>query len=249
VQQLFDLTGRVALITGGSRGLGRAIALGFASAGADVVIASRKFEACQAVANEITDLGRSALPYACHVGRWNELPGLVEAAYERFGRLDVLVNNAGKSPLYDDVSTISEELYDSVLNLNAKGPFRLATLVGARMMGAGGGSIINVSSIESIRPKPSSAPYAGAKAALNAMTIALAHAFGPSVRVNCLMPGPFRTDVSAAWDPEAIASMVAAHALGRVGDPAEIVGAALYLASDAASFTTGATIRVDGGVP
>ncbi len=248
--QLFDLTGRVALVTGGSRGLGREMVLAFARAGADVVVTSRKLDACERVAREVeATTGRNALAVACHVGHWDELPALVDAAYDRFGHVDVLVNNAGMSPLYDDLSEVSEGLVDSVLNLNLKGPFRLCALVGDRMMAAGRGSVINVSSTASIRPQPNAVPYAAAKAGLNALTEAFAHALGPTVRVNCLMPGPFRTDVTASWDLEQVDRGVQRHALRRIGESHEIVGAALFLASDASSFTSGAVLRVDGGIP
>jgi NAD(P)-dependent dehydrogenase (short-subunit alcohol dehydrogenase family) len=248
--ELFDLTGRVALVTGGSRGLGSVMVRAFAAAGADVVIASRKVENCLLLAKEIEETyGRRALPYGCHVGHWDELEGLVDAAYNEFGKVDVLVNNAGMSPTYDDVADISEKLWDTVVNINLKGPFRLMTLVGKRMVAAGRGSIINISSTGSIHPAPEYAPYSAAKAGLNAATIALAHAFGPSVRVNCIMPGPFRTDVTANWDWDAFNKNAQSHALKRVGEPEEIVGSALYLASDASSFTTGAVFPVDGGVP
>ena len=248
---LFDLKGRVALVTGGSRGLGRAMALGFARAGADVAIASRKLDACRAVAGEVEALGRRALAFACHVGRWGELDALTEAVYGRFGRVDVLVNNAGMSPVAPSSVETSEELYDKVLAVNLKGPFRLTALVGSRMAAAGGGSIINVSSVASIRPTPETAPYAAAKAGLNAITVAYAHEFGPRVRVNCIMAGPFATDASRLWiHGEAFREQARrAFALGRAGRPEEIVGTALYLASDASSFTTGAVIRVDGGAP
>ena len=248
--ELFDLTGRVALVTGGSRGLGREMVLAFAGAGADVVITSRKLDACERVAHEVRETtGRRALAYGCHVGHWDELPGLVDAAYETFGRVDVLVNNAGMSPLYDSALDVSESLFDSVVNLNLKGPFRLCALVGTRMVAAGRGSIINVSSTGSIRPGPTVIPYAAAKAGLNSMTEAYAQAFGPAVRVNCLMAGPFFTDISAAWDMEVTEREFLRHALRRGGRPHEIVGAALYLASDASSYTTGAVLRVDGGIP
>jgi NAD(P)-dependent dehydrogenase (short-subunit alcohol dehydrogenase family) len=248
--ELFDLTGRVALVTGGSRGLGRAMVHAFAAAGADVVITSRKIENCRELALEIEQTyGRRAFAYGCHVGRWDELDGLVDAAYTQFGRVDVLVNNAGMSPTYDDVSSISEKLWDSVFNINLKGPFRLTTMIGTRMVADGGGSVINISSIGAIHPAPEYAPYSAAKAGLNAATIALAHAFGPSVRVNCIMPGGFRTDVTADWDWDAYARTAQSFALKRIGEPEEIVGTALYLASDASSFTTGAVLPVDGGVP
>jgi NAD(P)-dependent dehydrogenase (short-subunit alcohol dehydrogenase family) len=244
----FDLSGRVALVTGGSRGLGRAMVLGFAEAGADVVIASRKREACEAVAREVEALGRAALPYACHVGHWAELDGLVDAAYERFGVVDVLVNNAGMSPLYPDPASVTEELYDKVLDVNLKGPFRLSALVGTRMVASGrGGSIINVSSIGAVRPAAHIVPYSAAKAGLNAMTQGFARAFGPTVRVNCIMPGSFMTDVTKAWDMDAFEEQAARFALQRGGEPDEIVGAALYFASDASSYTTGSILTVDGG--
>jgi NAD(P)-dependent dehydrogenase (short-subunit alcohol dehydrogenase family) len=247
---LFDLTGKVALVTGGSRGLGRAMAFGFARAGADVVVSSRKLDACEGTAKEIEDqTGRAALAYACHVAHWDELDGLVAAAYDRFGKIDVLVNNAGMSPLYDHVVNVTEDLYDKVLDVNLKGPFRLTALVGTRMAEGNGGSIINVSSVGAIRPGATIVPYSAAKAGLNAMTTAFAHAFGPKVRVNCIMPGGFMTDVTKAWDLEAFERGAQQFALKRGGEPEEIVGTALYLASDASSYTTGAVLRVDGGIP
>jgi len=245
---LFDLTGKVALITGGSRGLGRAMTLAFAAAGADVVIVSRKGDACDAVAAEVAALGRRALPYACHVGQWEQLDGLVEAAYRRFGKVDVLVNNAGMSPLYPSLVEVSEALWDKVLAVNVKGPFRLSALVGHRMAAGEGGSIINISSVAAVRPTPMETPYAAAKAGLNALTIAFAHAYGPKVRVNCIMAGPFLTDISKAWDLDALnAALATRAALQRAGNPEEIIGAALYFASAASSFTTGAVLQVDGG--
>ena len=153
LEKMFDLTGRVVIITGGSRGLGREMAFGCAYAGADVVIASRKLDACERTAAEIEKAtGRQAMPYPLHVGRWNEIEPFVEAVCDRFGAVDVLINNAGMSPLYGALSDVSEQLFDSVVNLNFKGPFRLSALVGERMAAAGRGSIINVSSSGSIRP-------------------------------------------------------------------------------------------------
>ncbi|MBV8303615.1 MAG: SDR family oxidoreductase [Acidimicrobiia bacterium] len=244
----FDLSGRVALVTGGSRGLGRSIVLGLAGAGADVVIASRKLDNCKAVAEEVeTTTGRSALPVACHVGRWGDLDGLVDAAYGRFGKVDVLVNNAGMSPLYPDLMSVTEELYDKVFAVNLKGPFRLAVLVGTRMVEQGSGSIVNVSSIGSLRPYGGIVPYAAAKAGVNTMTVGLAEAFGPTVRVNCVIPGSFRTDVVQYWDEATMQGAAERPDLKRIGEPDEIVGAVLYFASDASSYTTGALLRVDGG--
>jgi len=244
----FDLSGRVALVTGGSRGLGRSIVLGLAGAGADVVIASRKLDNCKAVAEEVeTTTGRSALPVACHVGRWGDLDGLVDAAYGRFGKVDVLVNNAGMSPLYPDLMSVTEELYDKVFAVNLKGPFRLAVLVGTRMVEQGSGSIVNVSSIGSLRPYGGIVPYAAAKAGVNTMTVGLAEAFGPTVRVNCVIPGSFRTDVVQYWDEATMQGAAERPDLKRIGEPDEIVGAVLYFGSDASSYTTGALLRVDGG--
>jgi NAD(P)-dependent dehydrogenase (short-subunit alcohol dehydrogenase family) len=248
IPEMFDLSGRVALVTGGSRGLGRAMVDGFAAAGADVVIASRNLESCEKAAAEVAAAtGRAALPYGVHVGRWGQLDGLVEAAYDRFGRVDILVNNAGMSPLYERIDTVTEELFDKVIGVNLKGPFRLAALVGTRMAAAGSGSIINISSAGAVRPRPEIVPYAAAKAGLNAMTVGLAQAFGPAVRVNAIQAGTFLTDVSRSWDADAFAARAQRFALRRGGQPEEIVGAALYLASDAASYTTGAILTVDGG--
>jgi NAD(P)-dependent dehydrogenase (short-subunit alcohol dehydrogenase family) len=246
----FSLADQVALVTGGSRGLGRAIAEGFARAGAHVVIASRDSAACAQAAAQIEALtGRAALPYAVHVGHWDELEPMIDTVYARFGRLDVLVNNAGMSPLYDSVQSISEELFNKVIDVNLKGPFRLAAVAGERMARAGGGSIINISSAGAVHPRPHILPYAAAKAGLNALTVGLAHAFGPAVRCNAILAGTFLTDVSKSWDPGAFAARAAGFALRRGGEPDEIVGAALYLASAASSYTTGALLTVDGGQP
>jgi NAD(P)-dependent dehydrogenase (short-subunit alcohol dehydrogenase family) len=247
--KLFDLTGKVALVTGGSRGLGREMVLAFARAGADVVISSRKLDACEATAKEVErETGRRALAVAAHAAKWNEVEALAERAYGEFGHVDVLVNNAGMSLLYDKVENVTEAMWDKVVDLNLKGPFRLTALVGSRMAAGRGGSIINVSSVAATRPTRDVIPYASAKAGLNAMTIGFAHAFGPKVRVNCIMPGPFLTDISHAWDMDAFNKRARMFIpLQRGGEPGEIVGAALYFASDASSYTTGAILGVHGG--
>jgi NAD(P)-dependent dehydrogenase (short-subunit alcohol dehydrogenase family) len=246
-RKLFDLTGRVALVTGGSRGLGREIVLAMAHVGADLVIASRKLDSCRLVAEEVeAETGRRAVPVAAHVGRWSEMDALVDAAYAAFGRVDVLVNNAGMSPTYPDLTAVSEELWDKTLGVNLKGPFRLTALVGPRMAAAGGGSIINMSSVATRYPRPGFVPYAAAKAGLNAMTQAFAYAW-PNVRVNALLPGTLLTDISKAWVEEDFARETQSFALKRGGRPDEIIGAALYLAGDAASYTTGALLDVNGG--
>jgi NAD(P)-dependent dehydrogenase (short-subunit alcohol dehydrogenase family) len=210
---LFALNGKIALVTGGSRGLGRAMVLAFARAGADVVIASRKLAACEEAADEVRRVtGRRALPVACHVGDWHQVEALVETTYREFGRIDILVNNAGMSPVYDRVENVSEELYDKVLDVNLKGPFRLTALVGARMAAGTGGSVIMVSSTAAVRPTPNVIPY-------------------------------------EAWDMAAFQERARTDIpLGRGGEADEIVGAALYFASNASSFTTGAILGVHGGV-
>ena len=243
----FDLTDRVVLVTGGSRGLGRAMALGFADAGAHVVVASRKLDACQEVVDEIEARGGQALAVAVNVTHWDDLDGLVDQAYGRFGRVDVLVNNAGMSLLYEGVTAVTEALWDKVVDVNLKGVFRLTALVGSRMVRDGGGSIINVSSTGAVRPTRDIVPYAAAKAGVNAMTIGLAHAFGPTVRVNAVMPGPFLTTISLAWDMEVFEERARTFPLRRAGQSEEIAGAVLYLASDASSYTTGSILTVDGG--
>ena len=242
------LDGKVALVTGGSRGLGREMVLAFAEAGADVVISSRKLAGCEDLAEEVRHkTGRRALAHACHVGQWDALEELVDAAYGEFGKVDVLVNNAGMAPLYESLDTVSEELFDKVLAVNLKGPFRLTALVGKRMTETGGGSILNISSIAAVRPTADDLPYAAAKAGLDVLTAGYARALGPLVRVNTLMAGPFFTDISKAWDRDAFDAYATAFPLQRGGRPEEVVGAALYFASDASSFTTGSVLRVDGG--
>jgi NAD(P)-dependent dehydrogenase (short-subunit alcohol dehydrogenase family) len=243
----FDLSGRVALVTGGTRGLGLAMARAFAAAGADVIVASRKADACREVAAELRSAGGRALGHPCHVGRWEDLTRLVEVAYGEFGRVDVLVNNAGVSPLYSTLADVTEELFDKVIAVNLKGPFRLCALVGERMAAGDGGSIINVSSTGAVRPTGDIVPYAAAKAGLNALTVGFAHALGPKVRVNAIMPGPFLTTISEGWDMDALAERTRTFPSRRAGLAEEIAGAALYLASDAASYTTGSILTVDGG--
>lgn len=247
-QQIFDLSEKVALITGGSRGLGFEMAKAFSAAGAKVVIASRKLEQCEQAAAQITKAGGTALPVACHVGQWAQVEQLIDTVYEKFGQLDVLVNNAGMSPRYDSVDEVTEALFDKVIDVNLKGPFRLCALAGKKMAAAGGGSIINVSSTAAVTPSPSAEPYGAAKAGLNALTRSFAYAFGPNVRVNGIMPGPFLTDISKAWDLDKFAELAEELIpLKRGGQPEEIVGAALYLASGASSYSTGSIITVDGG--
>ena len=248
VAERFSLAGKVAVVTGGSRGIGRAVAEGFAEAGADVVIASRKLDACEQAAAEIEQAtGRRAAGIACHVGRWSDCDALVERVYADFGRCDVLVNNAGMSPLYPDLPSVTEELYDKTHAVNAKGPFRLSALVGTRMAAGDGGSIINVSTGGSWRPDAHDLPYAMAKAGLNAMTLALAGAWAPKVRANVVLPGAFDTDIAQAWTPEMREAAARLNPMQRMGAPDDMVGVCLLLASDAGRYLNGTQILCDGG--
>ena len=235
---------KVALVTGGSRGLGYHMVRAFAERGADVIIASRKIESCEVAAEECRAMGRRALAFAAHVGKWAECDALIAAAYSEFGRVDVLVNNAGMSPPMPS-HKVPEKLFDSVMNLNFKGPFRLASQIGKRMADGDGGAIINISSTGALMALPGVVPYGAAKAALNAMTVSMSREYGPKVRVNTISAGPFLTDIAEAWDPKKRQKQPVA--LGRPGNPEEIVTAALMLASPASSYTTGALLRVDGG--
>jgi NAD(P)-dependent dehydrogenase (short-subunit alcohol dehydrogenase family) len=249
LNQQFDLSGKVAVVTGGSRGLGLEMCRAFARVGARVVVASRKQAACEEAAAAIArETGQACAGIAYHAGNWEDGDRLADFAYERFGRVDVLVNNAGMSPLYESLASVTEALYDKVLDVNLRGPFRLSAIVGERMAAGEGGSIINVSSIAAVQPTPIELPYGMAKAGLNALTLGLARAYGPKVRVNCIMPGPFLTDISKAWDMEAFEKRARENIpLRRGGEAHEIVGAALYLASAASSYTTGAILKIDGG--
>jgi NAD(P)-dependent dehydrogenase (short-subunit alcohol dehydrogenase family) len=245
----YDFSGKVVVITGGSRGLGHAMALGFAAAGAKLAIASRKLESCEATVKEIRALGADGSAHAAHVGNWGDCNRLADEVYARWGRADVLINNAGLSPLAPSSLETSEDLFDKIIGVNLRGPFRLSALFGSRMVAGEGGAIINVSSTASIAPSPETAPYAAAKAGLNILTVALAKEYGPKVRVNCIMCGPFHTDISKGWSRTEDFTRRARETfpLQRAGEPEEVVGAALYFASPAASFTTGAVLTIDGG--
>jgi NAD(P)-dependent dehydrogenase (short-subunit alcohol dehydrogenase family) len=245
----FDLDGKVALVTGGSRGIGRAIAEALATAGAIVVIASRRVESCEAAAAEIGEAtGRRTMAVACHMGRWSECDHLADAVEDEFGRCDVLVNNAGMSPAYADLSDVSEELYDKVHAVNARGPFRLSVRIGERMAQGDGGSIINVSSVGSLRPTVADLPYAMAKAALNALTLGLAGAWAPKVRVNAVLPSASETDLTTPWPAATKARIAEANPMKRLGRPEDAAALCVFLASSAAGYINGAQIPVDGGL-
>ncbi|CAN5281321.1 glucose 1-dehydrogenase [soil metagenome] len=241
---LFDFTGKVVLVTGGSRGLGWEVVRAFAARGADIIITSRKEDACEVVAQEVRALGRRALAIGAHAGKWDEIDAMLERAYAAFGRIDIAINNAGMGPAAPSPD-YSEELFDKVVGLNFKGPFRLAAKVGQRMMEGDGGVIINVSSSGAIMPLPNVVAYGASKAALNAMSRSLAAEFAPKVRVNVLSAGPFLTDIAKAWAPEQ--RETSTNLLGRPGRPEEVVTAALALASPYSSYITGAFYQADGG--
>jgi NAD(P)-dependent dehydrogenase (short-subunit alcohol dehydrogenase family) len=241
---LFDFSGKIALVTGGSRGLGREMVMALAQRGADMIVTSRKAQACEEVAEQVRALGRRALAIGAHAGKWDEIDRMLDQAYSVFGRVDILINNAGMSPAMPSPD-LTEELFDKVVGLNFKGPFRLSAIVGRRMMEGDGGVIINISSSGAIQPLPNIVPYGAAKAALNAMSRSLAAEFSPKVRVNTLSAGPFLTDIARSWTQEM--RETSTNIIGRPGNPEEIVTAALALASPASSYITGAFYQVDGG--
>ncbi len=244
----FRLDGKVALVTGGSKGLGRAIALGFAEAGADVVVASRKVEACEEVATEIRALGRRALAVGCHEGEWDQCEALVMRAVREMGHLDVLVNNAGIAPVPPSLGGITAQLFDKTIAVNLNGPLRLMSLVAEHL--PAGGSVINISSLASLRPTPQTVVYAAAKAGLNVLTLAAARELGPKgIRVNAIVCGSFQTDSFGRSIPTAEfeAQLASTIPLGRIATPDEIVGTSLFLASGASAYMTGALVTLSGG--
>lgn len=246
---MIDLSGRVAVVTGGSRGLGLEITRGLANAGATVVVASRKLESCEEVVAELIANGKQASAHAFDAGRWEDCDRLFAEVNEKWGGADILVNNVGMSPIAPSSVETSKELFDKIIAVNVRSVFRLSALFGAHMVARDGGAIVNISSTGSLRPEPNFAPYAAAKAGVNTLTTTFAKEFGPKVRVNTVMPGPFHTDATSAWSRSEGFTKHAERVLPmrRGGNPTEIVGAVLYLVSDFASFTTGACITVDGG--
>jgi NAD(P)-dependent dehydrogenase (short-subunit alcohol dehydrogenase family) len=243
-----DASGKVVVVTGGSKGLGLAMALGFAEAGADVVVASRKREACEKVADEVREMGRRALAVECHVGEWDQCATLVDVTVAEFGRIDVLVNNAGIAPVPPSLLEVTAKLFDKTIGVNLKGPLRLTALAAEHM--SPGGAVINISSKASLYPTSFTVVYAAAKAGLNALTKATANELGPrGIRVNAIVCGTFHTDsLHASLPSEGMRTQMASNvALGRIASAGEIVGTALYLASDASAYLTGELIVLDGG--
>jgi len=247
----FSLENKVALVTGGSRGIGKATALGFARAGADVVVASRKLPDLEKVAEEINGLGRKSLAVAAHAGRLEEINELVSKVSEEFGRIDILVNNAGTSPAMSPILGWDERLWDSVMNLNLKGLVFLSQAVAKVMMEHGGGNIINVASVAGFRHEVNVGIYAISKAGVIMATRVMAQEWAEhNIRVNAIAPGHVHTrlgDSIFTVVPEYEKELLQRVPMGRIGEPDEIVGAMIYLASDASSFVTGETLVLDGG--
>lgn len=242
------LDGKVALVTGATRGLGKATAMALSEAGATVIVSSRKADQCEAVAREISEAtGTPAHPLALHVGDWDSIEPAVDAIVSAHGSIDIVVNNAGIAPLAPTSLDVTQGLFAKTLEVNLQGPFRLMAVAGDRMVKAGGGSIINISSIGAERPSPQEATYAAAKNGLNALTRAFAQEYAPTVRVNCIMPGAFASDMAADWDEEFLGLVTNRLPAGRLGAPRELAGMVVHLASDQAGYTTGALIPVDGG--
>ena len=245
------LQGKVAIITGASRGIGRAIALRFAQAGARVVVSSRKLESVEAVAAEIRSQGSEALALQAHVGRTEDVTRLVECTLEAFGKIDITVNNAATNPHFGALLSASEEQWDKVLDTNAKGAFRVCKAVAPQMALQGGGNIINLVSIAGLRPAPGMGLYGMSKAALVLLTQQLAMELGPAnIQVNAIAPGVIKTRFSQLLtETPAISQAVLSRTpLGRFGEPGEVAELALFLASPASAFITGAVLVVDGGL-
>jgi len=252
----FSLKGKSAIVTGGSRGIGKAIALGFAKAGAKVAITSRKISDLESNAAEIRAFGGDGFPVQAHLGKMDEISRMVNTVMEKFGRIDILVNNAGTNPNMGTVLDTDERLWDTIMNLNLKGLYFTSQAVAKVMKKQGGGKIINIASIDGIKPEPGVSTYDISKAGVRMITSAFAMELAPfNIHVNTIAPGPISTKLlDSHWfhlspeefkkQKEELARMTP---LGRIGEPDEIVGAAIYLASDASSYTTGAEIVIDGG--
>jgi len=253
----FSLKGKVAIVTGGGRGIGQAIAFGLAKAGAKVVITSRKMEDLEATAKEITAAGGEAMPLQSHLGKQEEIQKMVNTVLEKYKRIDILVNNAGASPSIASVLDSDERLWDTIMNLNLKGVYFVSQAAAKIMKKQGGGKIINVASVDGHKPEPGVSVYSISKAGCRMITKAFAMELaGANIQVNTIAPGPIDTKMmnshwfhlSAEEARKAREAMEKALPTGRIGKPEEIAGAAVYLASDASNYTTGAEIVIDGGL-
>jgi NAD(P)-dependent dehydrogenase (short-subunit alcohol dehydrogenase family) len=247
----FSLKGRVALVTGASRGIGQAIAVRLAQAGAKTVVSSRKLENVQVVADEIAASGGEALAIKAHVGQTEDTAGLVARIIEEFGRIDIAVNNAATNPHFGPLLTADEGQWDKILDTNAKGCFRVCKAVAPYMEKQGGGKIINLASVAGLRPSPGMGVYGISKAAIIMLTQVLALELGPAnIQVNAIAPGVIKTRFSQLlWQTPQISESILAHLpLGRFGEVGDVAGLALFLASPAADYVTGSVFVVDGGM-
>jgi NAD(P)-dependent dehydrogenase (short-subunit alcohol dehydrogenase family) len=250
ISQQFDLTGRVAIITGASKGIGKAIARGLAEQGASVVVSSRKQDAVDAVAAEFRADGFEAVGIACHVGDEAQLKNLVEKTTEKYGGIDILINNAAINPVFGPIEQMTGEVFDKVMNVNVRACMLLANLCKPSMAKRGHGSIINIASVEGMKPTPKMSIYSVSKAALIMLTQSQAREWGSDgIRSNAICPGLIQTKFSATlWQNEQILDhFVSQTPAGRMAQPEEMVGLALYLASSAGSFSTGGVFTADGG--
>ncbi len=250
IKTLFDLSGKVAVVTGSTKGIGKAIAEAFAQAGARVVISSRKQDKCDAVAAAINDAGGAAIAVPCNISHKQQLQALVDATLEKWGRIDVLVCNAAVNPYFGPLADIPEDAYDKIMDTNVKSNLWLCNMVIPQMAGRKDGAVIIISSIGGLKGNEGVGAYGISKAAEMQLARNLAVEWGPAnIRVNCIAPGLVRTDFARAlWeDPKASAQAVASYPLGRLGEPGDIAGAALFLAAPSGSFVTGHTLVVDGG--
>ncbi|MAL99044.1 SDR family NAD(P)-dependent oxidoreductase [Hydrocarboniclastica marina] len=250
MNNLFDMTGKVALITGSTKGIGRSIAEEMAKSGARVVISSRKADACEAVANELKADGHEALAIPCHVGRKEDLQNLVDKTLETWGRIDVLVCNAATNPVYGPTSEITDDAWDKIMETNVKGTFWLCNMVMPQMAERGEGAVVLLSSIAGIRGNTVIGTYGVSKAAEAALARNLAVEWGPKgIRVNSIAPGLVKTDFAKAlWeDPVRVKQAEDRTPLRRIGEPVDIAGIALFLSTPASAYVTGQVIVADGG--
>lgn len=250
MSDMFDLTNRVAVVTGASRGIGEAIATAFARRGAKVVVSSRKAEACREVAQRLTDAGGEARAVACHIGDMEALGNLFATVEQEYGRLDVLVNNAATNPYYGHVLDTDLAAFQKTVDVNIRGYFFASVLGGRLMRATGGGSIINVASVNAVRPGPLQGIYSITKGAVLNLTKVFARECGSDgIRANAILPGLIRTKFAGALlsDADQVAHYLGQTPLRRVGEPQDIAGAAVFLASDASAYVTGEFLVVDGG--
>ena len=251
MKDLFDLTGKIALVTGASRGIGEAIARLLASRGAHVIVSSRKIDACQAVADSIVMDGGKASAFACHVGDMAQIEAIFAHIQSEFGRLDILVNNAAANPYYGHILDTDLAAFEKTVDVNIRGYFFMSTAAGKMMREQSGGVILNTASVNAIVPGDMQGIYSITKAAVISMTKAFAKECGPlNIRVNALLPGLTDTKFASALTSNDKVLKMALHSipLGRVAQPEEMAGTVLYLVSDASSYTTGACVTVDGGM-